>query len=241
MDRGLWITWYNLPEDGRDAYLSWAHQMYIPDMLKRKGILFAAHYASLGKTPSVHHKLTHTGDTSIPIGDRYIMMFGAESSEVLADPAPTAIHASLSAEDQKMLAMRIGVRSNIFAEAARVSGPEAANYKDGINLSPCIQIGSFNCAWEDEEEMAAWYAQWRMPAMTRTPGIIRTRKLASVAGWAKHSILYEWTTLELRNHYFPIHEEKDAAMKAWSSKMVPKLIHAPGSSNVATRIWPPLK
>ncbi len=36
MDSGLWITWYDLPDQGRDDYLSWLHQTYIPAMLKRK-------------------------------------------------------------------------------------------------------------------------------------------------------------------------------------------------------------
>ena len=24
-DRGLWITWYDLPEEGREAYVTWLH------------------------------------------------------------------------------------------------------------------------------------------------------------------------------------------------------------------------
>ena len=46
MDRGLWITWYNLPDAGRDAYLSWLHELYIPRILRRPDFLWAAHYAS---------------------------------------------------------------------------------------------------------------------------------------------------------------------------------------------------
>ena len=34
-DRGLWITWYDLPESGRDAYLIWLHESYLPALLKR--------------------------------------------------------------------------------------------------------------------------------------------------------------------------------------------------------------
>src|ERR1700676_884051 len=47
-DRGLWITWYDLPMDGRDAYFSWLHGTYLPGLLKRPGYLWAAHYASQG-------------------------------------------------------------------------------------------------------------------------------------------------------------------------------------------------
>src|SRR5450756_2854312 len=45
-DRGLWVTWYDLPAEGRDAYLSWLHGTYLPALLKRPGILWAAHYAT---------------------------------------------------------------------------------------------------------------------------------------------------------------------------------------------------
>src|ERR1700716_437241 len=45
-DRGLWITWYDLPDGGRDAYFSWLHGTYLPGLLKRPGYLWAAHYAS---------------------------------------------------------------------------------------------------------------------------------------------------------------------------------------------------
>lgn len=34
-DRALWITWYDLPAEGRDAYLKWAHETYIPAPIDR--------------------------------------------------------------------------------------------------------------------------------------------------------------------------------------------------------------
>ena len=70
------------------------------------------------------------------------------------------------------------------------------------------------------------------------PACVRTRKLASVAGWAKHSIFYEYSSLEARNKSYLTIEEGNPQAKAWADRMVPKLIHAPGSANLATRIWP---
>ena len=137
-----------------------------------------------------------------------------------------------------MLESRVGVRQNIMVEAARVNGPEAKDYDAGLALTPCIQLGSFNCPCEHEEEMLAWYAQGRMPAMEGLSGSIRTRKLASVSGWAKHAILYEFVSLNARNQHFTTHEDRNPAVKAWSDRLVPKLVHAPGSANLACRIWP---
>ena len=244
-DRGLWITWYDLPESGRDAYLAWLHQTYIPGLLQRPGFLWAAHYASAPKTATRSLRregtLSNTSDSAVPAGDRYILLFGAEHANVFGDPTPGALHAAMSGEARKMLAMRIGERMNVMAEAARVDSPALRDYKGGMALAPCIQLGSFNIAWQDEEEMLAWYAQSRMPLMGKLPaGCIRTRKLASVSGWAKHAILYEFVSVEARNKYYLTLEDGHPEAKAWSDRLVPKLIHAPGSSNLASRIWPPV-
>ncbi len=234
MDRGLSITWYDLPGEGRDAYLSWLHETYLPGLLKRPGYRWAAHYASVEKGDV----RIHTDDPSVPAGTRYLLLIGAEHANVFGDPVPSALHAELPAEGRKMLAMRIGERVNIMAEVARVEGPEAMQYNSATGLGPCIQMGSFNCAWQHEEEMLGWYAQARMPAMATTPGGgIRIRKLASVAGWAKHGILYEFVSLEARDQYFTAHKDRPD-MKPWLQWVGKWLIHAPGSSSLASRIWP---
>ena len=234
MDRGVWITWYDLPAEGRDAYLSWLHETYIPELLKRPGYLWAAHYAAVEKKDV----RIHTDDSSVPAGTRYLLLFGAEEADMFGDPVPSALHAELPAESRRMLAMRIGERVNIMTEAGRVEGPEARDYEGGMALAPCIQLGSYNCPWQHEEEMLAWYAQVRMPAMATTPGGgIRIRKLASVVGWAKHGILYEFVSLEARNQYFIAHQDRPD-MKPWLDWVGKWLIHAPGSSSLARRIWP---
>jgi hypothetical protein len=158
----------------------------------------------------------------------------------LGDPGSAAWHSGLPPSDRIMLAMRKGERTNIAVEASRLEGPSAGSYQGGMALAPCIQLGSYNCAYQDEDELLAWYAQWRMAAMRTLPGVIRTRMLASVSGWAKHAILYEFESVEIRNAFFPKHEAERPDMKAWSSRIVKKLVHAPGSANLAARIWPPV-
>jgi len=237
LDRGIWITWYDLPEEGRDAHLRWAHDTYMPRLLERPGYLWAAHYASIQKGDV----RVHTDDPSVPAGTRYLMLFGAECADVFGKPVPSKLHAALSAEDRGMLAMRIGERVNIMAEAGRVPGPQASRYRDGMALAPCIQLGSYNCPWQQEEQMLDWYVGTRMPAMTETPGGgVRIRKLASVAGWAKHSILYEFTSVAARHDYFRAHQDRPD-MKPWLDWVAQCLTHAPGSSSLGQRIWPPVK
>ena len=78
-------------------------------------------------------------------------------------------------------------------------GPEIHTRAKGTTPAPAIQMGSFRAMdLETEFDTAAWYAQYRLPAMARMPGSVATRVMVSVAGWAKYSILYEFTSLEAR-------------------------------------------
>lgn len=241
MDRALWITWYNLRDEGREEYFAWLHEQHLPELLRRPGYLWAAHYASLNEGPRVPRRTSGrkntTTDPSVPKGDRYILLIGAADANVFGDPVPSAIRAEAAAPSAQMLSMRVGERTNIMVEAARVEGPEAAAYKEDMTTAPCIQLGSFQCSPEHEENALAWYAQWRMPAMAKMPGCVRTRKLASVCGWAKHAVLYEFVSLQARNHFIATHEDGDVN-REWTDEVIARLTHAPGSANVATRTWP---
>ena len=242
MDRGLWISWYDLPDDRRAAYLDWVHGEYLPALARRRGVLWAAHYESVEKSSrrasERESRINRTSDASVPTGSQYILLVAAADPHYFGDPSPAELHAALPDEGRRMLGLRLGERVNILAEAARVAGP-AAPPGDAMALAPCIQLGSFNCAPEHEEEMLAWYTKWRMRAMQATPGCVRFRTLASVSGWAKHAVLYEFASLEARNTHFVAHEEAHPEMKAWSDRMVLRLTHAPGSATVAMRTWPP--
>ena len=170
------------------------------------------------------------------------MMFGAADPYALVDPSPREFHASLSETNRKMLAQRLEERVNIMAEESRIYGPEA-NQADPASTpaAPCIQLGSFNAGSADEDEILDWYANWRLPSMSKLPGCLGIRKLNSVSGWAKHAVLYEFESLAARDEHFPLHENAHPEMAAWTDTLVRKLIHAPGSPNVATRLWPPVK
>jgi len=241
MDQGFWITWYDLPEAGRDEYLAWVHERYMPAMQACTGALWAAHYASVPKGSVRFRSSGHRPETSDPVvprGDRFILIFGGRNAYAFGNPTPSEANAALSADDRKMLGMRIGERVNVMTEVARVHGPAAEGYPDGKGPTPWIQFGSFQCAGEGEQEALAYYAKWRMPAMTKLPGSVRTRTLASVAGWAKHAILYEFTSLEARNHFEDVHEDGDEN-REWTDRVFSHFTRAPGSSNVAKRLWPP--
>ena len=241
---GFWICWCNLPIKGRDEYLNWLHGTYIPKVLARPGVQGAAHYQSEPSAPMPKQgRLKPTTDKSVPDGDRYILIFGGESPYVFVNPTPKAFHADLTDADRRMLAMRIGERQNVMMIEGEVRGPAGTNRKNDMEFSPGIQIGSYQPdSIDDDFELAAWYAQVRLPkSMGTLPGCIMVRKLISVAGWAKHACFYEFTSVEARNTNYVTHEDNNPLVEEWTDRVVRKLTHAPGSPNLAHRIWPPIK
>ena len=89
MYRGIWATWYDLPEEGKEEYISWLNDVHLPEALKRPGYLWAAHVANIWGEEREKHKrkvLTHVDDTSVPSGNGYLLLFGA-AAEPSLDPA----------------------------------------------------------------------------------------------------------------------------------------------------------
>jgi hypothetical protein len=241
VDRGLWITWYDLPdisEAGRNEYLSWLHGDYIPRVLARPGVLWAAHYAT--ETNPLYSgkkgRLTRTDDAKVPTGTQFTLLFGAVEPPAFVNPTITQFHDALPEKDKRFLALRNGVRTNIMVEQARVMGPSIGKFPAP---APCIQLGSFNSAsYYDEDELADWYAQWYLASCAQVHGCVRARKWVSVSGWAKHAVLFEFESLDARNQNFVNHESAHPERAAWTDRVVRRLIHAPGSPAVARRIWP---
>lgn len=236
MDRGIWATWYDLPEQGRDEYLTWLHRVYIPDMLSRPGYLWGAHVHNI-MTPereqNLARRLVHTDAPSVPTGNAYLLLFGAVDPHTFVDPSSAEVAAGMTAEAQAMMRRRVAPRSCIFVEVARVDGPDAKTRAPGITPGPVIQLGSFNInALENEEEMGTWYARSRLPLMAPMSGCVGARKLVSISGWAKHAILYEFTSMEAVQKHFVDPSE-------WSRQVVKNLIHAPHSPSLGMRICPP--
>lgn len=242
-DRGIWISWYDLPDAGRERYLSWVHGTYIPKILAKPGVLWAAHYVNTKVQPGPH--IRHTSDPAVPKGNAYVIMFGGETSHAFSKGvaaftkgAPSRLAADLTAADREMLAMRSGERVVIATEEARVDGPEAGSRR-ALTPSPCIQLGSFNGGTpEVEDELLSWYADWRMEALSKLPGCVGMRKLVSVSGWAKHLVMYEFTSVEARAQNLSSMRTLYPEEMQWTEDWIPKLTHAPQSPLVLRRIWP---
>jgi hypothetical protein len=242
VDRGIWATWYDLPADGRDDYLGWLHGSYLPGILRRPGYVWAAHYQTTEIEGGAANatRFHHVDDPKVGAGYNYILLIGATDAGVFGNPTPSAIHASLTDADRKMLALRMGERVNLLTEACRQRGQAGTVYKEGAIGAPYMQMGSFICPPEFEEEMLAVYVQLRFPAVCETSSCVMIRKLNSVAGWAKHAILYEYQSREgYDRDYGPA--TKKSVLGFGGHSIVPNFTHAPNGPNIAARIWPPVQ
>ena len=245
MDNGIWATWYDLGEDNRDAFIEWLHGDHLPEIQRRPGVAWAAHYGITGggeKMQAIHIKLVRAEDDGLGTGTQYLMLVGAASPHVFADPRIDEWEQGLGEPAKSMLAGRVGTRTCIFVQEEIVTGPEYDARPAGSTPGPAIQMGSFRSrSVEEEFDLAAWYAQYRLPHMSRMPGCIATRKLVSIAGWAKHSILYEFTSLDARQEHFQNHESLALDDQEWTNKIIQYTVHAPGSPSVGERLWPPVE
>jgi hypothetical protein len=243
MDLGIWATWYDLDGADRDGFLEWLHGEYLPSLKQRPGYAWVAHYRNEVGGAAMHHlgqSILSRPDEDVGSGTQYLMLVGAPCPHTFL--APSVMQPDPSPKVRDMLALRRGVRTAIFAEETRVSGPAARHRAPGTTPAPGIQMGSFRVrTLEEEFDLGCWYAQYRLPYMAQMPGSVGTRKLLSVAGWAKHSILYEFTSLEARlKNFEEPHESLSADPKEWTGRVVRYTIHAPGSPFVGRRIWPPV-
>jgi len=209
--------------------------------LKRPGYLWAAHYASQDLEGGADNakRYRHVDDPKVGKGYHYMLLIAATDAGVFGDPVPSLVNAALPEQGKKMLSMRAGERVNIFTETCRRDGRALAAYKEGLIGAPYIQVGSFDCDLEFEEEMHAGYVLERLPKMCATPSCIRTRKLSSASGWAKHGIIYEFASKEgFDRDYAPAVANSPLGLNGHS--VVPNLTHAPNGPNSAIRIWPPV-
>jgi hypothetical protein len=246
VDRGFWISWYDLASERGDEHIAWLHENYIPEMLKRPGVLWAAHYRTVLTAPGSH--MQRTQDPSVPNGSDYMLIFGGESTAVFtkgADAfvkgAPSRLARDLSEHDRAMLATRQGERQCVLTEEIRVHGPDRGPAGDTMPPGPCIQLGSFNCPAESEDQLLAWYADFRLPAVQEAREFIGARKLLATSGWVKHVILYEFLSRDARERVQKQVEQRHPDGIAWTQRFIPALTHAPRSPVLAERIWPAVR
>ena len=242
MDQGIRIIWYDLADEEKDQYLEWLHNDYLPHLMARPGILWTAHYKII-KTDKTIQKLSQfvgrpDDFDDVPAGSEYALLVGAGSPHLF-------FNSNFDRDDNKnsitqtMFAKRINARIVVTTEQARVNGPEIGQRAPGTTPGPFIQLGHFRVrSIEEEFDLNAWYAEYRLPTIAAMPGAIAARKLVTIAGWAKHVILYEFISEEAHHTNFMDHEILAFSDGEWTNRVVKYTAHAPGSPSIGERIWP---
>lgn len=243
MDSGIWAIWYDLPEEKKDEHLSWLHESYIPNALKRPGFLWGANYRSIRNeshdSSPVQKAKRFMDDPDLGHGGDYLLLFGADSAHAFLDPSPQDLLKSYDGRTREFISGRQGVRTAYFTEVGRVDGPEIARRGPGLIPAPMIQMGAYRA--EDENyniNVALWYVHHRLAALLDMEGCVGARKLLSLGGWARHGILYEFISPEAREHYYQLQEAPGADAEHPTGSVIRTLIHAPASPTLAVRIWP---
>jgi hypothetical protein len=246
MDNAIWATWYDLGSGDHSDYFDWLNQEYLPSLRARPGYAWAAHYQSGAQEGTgmgeVRKRLGRMDDPTVGTGTQYLMLAGAVEAATLVAPSVFSNDIPLTAEAERMFARRTGVRTCLFSVFGRVDGPEAGLRPPGTTPGPVIQMGSFRTRTiDDEYDVCAWYAQHRLPAIAHMPGCIAARVMVSCAGWAKFSVMYEFTSAEARQKNFEErHETLGESEVPWTHRVHDYTMHAPGSPTVGTRLWPPV-
>lgn len=246
MTEAIKIEWYDLPEADRPEYLDWLHGAYLPEQQAIPGHSWVGHYAvnrgvEPGRDPSgTGARVQDSPDPEAPRGSDYMLLTSAPSADVFFDPHAT------NAPDAPMppqFATRRLHSWSVFLVETSVTGPEYRNRVHGSGPAPVIQIGNYQAKTPaDDYDVGRWYREYRLPHCTVTPGCIGAKKLISVAGWAKHGILYEFLDCEpgqvTFNQYMQTPPHGDQGV--WNRRHVLEFVlHAPNSAIVGERIWPP--
>lgn len=236
MDEGIWAVWFDLDKKVKASHLKWLHQTYLPDIIARPGIAWAAHYEL---HPEIYaekrSRLTHTDE---PVGQalQHLVLVGATSSNVFFHASSPIEKKNQSKETRARLAERQEVRWLISKEEFRVNGPDYGTSMPGGMTGACIQMGSFNMTSPElEVGLGRWYEQLRYPEFAKSSSCRRMRKLLSVAGWAKHAVIYEFTSNEDRAKNM---ENTGTHAVKWGEDVIAHTVHSPGSPVIGFRKWP---
>lgn len=235
MDNAIWALFYDISPEDKAEYLHWFHSQHIPDKLQRDGYLWAAHYQVVdpgGKFRPILDRLHYSEDFSLCSGAGYMALFGGQTTRTFYDPSPDQLKLQQDELTRDMISKRIKPVSIIYCEEWRVHGPLPKTSDFLQSAAPVIQIGRFDSVGS-ELDLGAWYAQERMCAIENTQGCIGARKLLASAGRPKHSILYEFDSMESRESHFLCLENTQ-----WTRRIHEQIIHPKDSPLVGSRIWP---
>jgi hypothetical protein len=243
MDNAIKAEWYDIEDSDREGFIDWLHNRHLPAQQALPGHIWIGHYnraPAMGgkKNPPGHPSRIVTDDPTVGKGSQYLLVTAAPTADIFFNP----IRSQRDAEADKWLLKRKGYRFAVFIEESRVNGPDWYRHMPGSGAPPAIQFGNYLTRdMADDIDLAYWYREMKLPQVTRARGCIGARKLISIAGWAKHGILYEFMEMDEDEENFEGRFREVGFNERWTGRHVLRIvIHAPKGPHAGRRIWPPV-
>lgn len=244
MSEVIRADWFDLHPEDRAEFQDWFHDTHLPAVQATPGVGWVGHYeiVPIPDKPYIEGapRRRETTDPTLPTGWQHVVLTAALSAEVFfGQCAPLD---ALEQADAPQLALRRNHRRAVFIEEQVVNSPELRASPYGMGPPPAMQLGNYNTRRpEDEFELARWYRAERFARVSVTPGMIRGRKMISMAGWAKHGVLWEFTDLPKGDASFEHRFVAADRNENWQGRHVLEYAeHAYGSPHAGRRIWPPV-
>ncbi|MBL6957707.1 MAG: hypothetical protein ISR52_01905 [Rhodospirillales bacterium] len=242
MSEVLKAEWFDLADDTRADMWAWMHAEYLPSLQAAQGVAWVGHYDIVEQPDRPYidgaPNKKETDDPAVASGWQNVVLTAAASPEVFFGPGNTVD--ALDEAHAGKLAVRENYRSAVFIEEQVINSPEQRAMPYGMGPPPAMQLGNYNCDTpEDEIELARWYRAERFPRVSVSRGMIRGRKLISMAGWPKHGVLWEFTDLPEGDYSFEYRFIEADRGEEWPGRHVLEYVtHAPKGPHAGRRVWP---
>ncbi len=242
MSEVIKAEWFDLEASSKEEVWSWLHDTYLPSVRAVSGVAWVGHYdiVPIPDKPYIEGApmRRETTDSSIPNGGQNVILTAALSPEVYFG-TDNGIEA-LADTHAEMLGQLKGYRSAVYIEEQVINSPEQRASPYGMGPPPAMQLGNYHVDNPDDEtELARWYRQERFARVSVTQGMVRGRKMLSMAGWPKHGVLWEFTDLPEGEFTFEHRFVAADRNENWPGRHVLEYVtHAPGSPHAGRLVWP---
>ncbi len=173
---GLWLIFYDLLPEGEAEYLTWFHDVHIPEKLARPGYTWAAHYVAEGG-----------GDQG---RNRYAALFGGDDSSVFYNPSPEQIKPNQPPETKAMMAVRANPEMYVLTrewsrDQTGLKAPEATAI-----TAKRLEVTSFDVE-PSNQALPSSIIQELWPSLREHAGFLALHKYLSSTGSPSHLTLVE--------------------------------------------------
>lgn len=175
MSASIWLIAYGLQAKDEARYLTWFHEVHIPEKLARTGYTWASHYRS---TAPVQLNDTESGHL-------FVAFFGGESSSILYNPSPVQLAPRQPAETREMMGCRIASKAFILS-TEWTKGVDGLPADDAQPIHAPHMALSIADAGSDDMLYSSWLVQEHCP---QCQGVAIYKLLAS-SGRPRHVSIY---------------------------------------------------